>query len=187
MKNTDTGQDADLDTDTTGLGMKNTGTGLDADMETETNTNTNMGTDLTGRGPHASPGYWLHHAALVWRQACESGLGQTTYPQFNVLSAVSLLTGRDGSAPTQQQVADFARMDRMMASKVVRVLEDRALLTRAPDPHDARRQRLVLTEQGRSVLRTCIEAARKADEDVFGSGPEVEVLREALRAIAERR
>ncbi|NUP52569.1 MAG: winged helix-turn-helix transcriptional regulator [Catenulispora sp.] len=150
-------------------------------------TSAGRNTDTTARGPHTSPGYWLHHAALVWRQVCESGLGQTTYPQFNVLSAVSLLTGRDGSAPTQQQVADFARMDRMMASKVIRVLQDRALLVRAPDPHDARRQRLVLTEQGRSALRTCIDAARKADEEVFGSGPEVEVLREALRAIAERR
>jgi hypothetical protein len=32
------------------------------------------------RGPHASPGFWLHHAALIWRQACETGLGAITYP-----------------------------------------------------------------------------------------------------------
>ena len=138
-------------------------------------------------GPHTSPGYWLHHAALVWRQACESGLGQTTYPQFNVLSAVSLLTGRDGQAPTQQQAADFARMDRMMASKIVRTLRERGLLARAADPDDARRQRLSLTEQGRAELRRCIAAARKADELVFGDGPQVGPLRESLRSIAEHR
>ncbi|MEZ0067099.1 DNA-binding MarR family transcriptional regulator [Streptacidiphilus sp. MAP12-20] len=139
------------------------------------------------RGPHASPGYWLHHAALVWRQACEAGLGEATYPQFNVLSAVSLLAGTDGTAPTQQQVADFARMDRMMTSKLVRTLEERGLLTRAADPEDARRQRLALTAEGKEVLRTCIAAARRADEEVFGTGPDVEPLRERLRAVAERR
>ena len=142
---------------------------------------------MTEQGPHTSPGYWLHHAALVWRQACETGLGETTYPQFNVLSAVGLLTGREGVAPTQQEVADFARMDRMMTSKVVRALEDRGLLTRSADPADARRQRLALTEPGRSALRVCIAAARKADEEIFGSGPAVDNLREHLRAIAEHR
>jgi DNA-binding MarR family transcriptional regulator len=138
------------------------------------------------RGPHTSPGYWLHHAALVWRQACEAGLGETTYPQFNVLSAVSILTNAEGRAPTQQQVADFARMDRMMTSKLVRTLEERALLTRAADPEDARRQRLALTQEGREVLRACIAAARRADDEIFGTGPGVEQLRERLRAVAER-
>jgi DNA-binding MarR family transcriptional regulator len=138
------------------------------------------------RGPHTSPGYWLHHAALVWRQACETGLGETTYPQFNVLSAVSLLTAEEGAAPTQQQVADFARMDRMMTSKLVRTLEERGLLARAVDPGDARRQRLALTTDGREVLRACVVAARRADEEIFGTGPDVEQLRERLRAVAER-
>jgi len=139
------------------------------------------------RGPHTSPGYWLHHAALVWRQACEAGLGDTTYPQFNVLSAVSLVTVAEGAAPTQQQVADFARMDRMMTSKLVRTLEERGLLTRAADPDDARRQRLALTTAGREVLRACIAAARRADEEIFGTGPDVEPLRDRLRAVAERK
>jgi DNA-binding MarR family transcriptional regulator len=143
--------------------------------------------DRRSAGPDSSPGYWLHHAALVWRQACEAGLGETTYPQFNVLSAVSLLTGAEGQAPTQQQVADFARMDRMMTSKLAHTLEERGMLTRAPDPEDARRQRLALTAEGTEVLRTCIAAARRADEEIFGAGPDVEALRERLRAVAERR
>ena len=43
-------------------------------------------------GPLASPGFWLHHAALTRRRAVESRLGEITYPQFNVLSAVNWLT-----------------------------------------------------------------------------------------------
>jgi DNA-binding MarR family transcriptional regulator len=135
-------------------------------------------------GPHASPGFWLHHAALTWRQACEAGLGDITYPQFNVLSAVSLLTA-DSGPPAQHDVAGFARIDRMMTSKLVRTLEERGLLTRGPDPSDGRRQRLALTASGRTALRACIAAAHHADDEIFGTGPERDRLRDDLRTIAE--
>jgi DNA-binding MarR family transcriptional regulator len=138
-----------------------------------------------GRGPYASPGFWLHHAALTWRQACEAGLGEVTYPQFNVLSAVSLLTA-DSGPPTQHDVADFARIDRMMTSKLVGTLEERGLLTRAPDPDDGRRQRLALTPSGLTALRACVAAAQRADDEVFGTGPWRDRLRDDLRAIAEK-
>ena len=136
------------------------------------------------RGPHASPGFWLHHAALTWRQACEARLGDITYPQFNVLSAVSLLTA-DGGPPTQQDVARFARMDRMMTSKLIHTLEGRGLLQRSPDPGDGRRWRLTLTPAGQSAVQTCVAAAHRADDEIFGTGPGRDRLRDALRTIAE--
>lgn len=139
----------------------------------------------TAAGPESSPGYWLHHAALAWRHVCETGLGDITYPQFNFLSAVSLLGARQES-PTQQEAAQFARIDRMMASKLAATLERRGLLARSHDPGDARKRRLVLTDTGRQVLRRCIAAARHADDEVFGRGPQAAALRDALRLIAER-
>lgn len=142
---------------------------------------------MSDHGPQTSPGFWLHHAYLAWRAACEARLGETTYPQFNVLSAISLLTGRGGAPPTQQQAADAARMDRKMASKLIATLEDRALVARVPDPADARARRLRLTEAGREVLRSCVAAARQADAEVFGAHPDSEQLLKDLRAIAERR
>ena len=142
---------------------------------------------MSDHGPDTSPGFWLHHAYLAWRAACEARLGETTYPQFNILSAISLLTGRGDGPPTQQQAADAARMDRKMASKLVATLEDRALVARVPDPADARARRLRLTEAGREVLRSCIAAARQADAEVFGTHPDTDRLLGQLRAIAERR
>ena len=137
-------------------------------------------------GPHASPGFWLHHAALTWRQACEARLGDITYPQFNVLSAVSLLAADGGGPPTQQDVARFARMDRMMTSKLIHTLEGRGLLKRSPDSADGRRWRLMLTPGGRSAVRACVAAAHRADDEIFGTGPDRDQLRDALRAIAEK-
>jgi DNA-binding MarR family transcriptional regulator len=142
---------------------------------------------MSDHGPGTSPGFWLHHAYLAWRAACEARLGETTYPQFNILSAISLLTGRGDGPPTQQQAAGAARMDRKMASKLIATLEDRALVARVPDPADARARRLRLTEAGREVLRSCVAAARQADAEVFGTHPDSDRLLGHLRAIAERR
>jgi DNA-binding MarR family transcriptional regulator len=137
------------------------------------------------QGPEQSPGFWLHHAYLAWRHECELGLGELTYPQFNVLSAVSILTNI-GGAPTQQEVADQARMDRMMTSRLVQSLEARGLLAREPDGEDGRCVRLALTQRGRTNLRTCIVAAKRADDVVFGTSRVRERLRELLRGIAQR-
>jgi DNA-binding MarR family transcriptional regulator len=142
---------------------------------------------MSDHGPHTSPGFWLHHAYLAWRAACEARLGETTYPQFNILSAISLVTRQSGHPPTQQQAADAARIDRKMASKLIATLEDKALVARVPDPSDARARRLRLTEAGRQALRSCVAAARQADAEVFGAGPDIDHLLRQLHAIAERR
>ena len=139
---------------------------------------------MSERGPQSSPGFWLHHAALTWRQACEARLGDITYPQFNILAAVSLLNDQ-GTPPTQQEAADSARIDRKMASKLVLTLTERNLLTRAADHSDARLRRLHVTQAGRDAVGRCVQAARQADQEVFG--PDSDGIREALRMIAERR
>jgi DNA-binding MarR family transcriptional regulator len=138
-------------------------------------------------GPLGSPGFWLHHAALAWRQSFESRLAPTglTHTQFTLLAGVSWLSG-GGEPPTQQAVADFSRADRMMTSKVIRTLVQRGLLSRQPDPHDGRQWRLALTEAGQAVVTAGVRAAQATDDDLF-PGEERGTLREALRLVAERR
>ncbi|WP_214322335.1 MarR family winged helix-turn-helix transcriptional regulator [Nonomuraea sediminis] len=139
------------------------------------------------RGPLMSPGFWLHHAALVWRQAMERSLRPLglTPTQFNLLASAGWLARTTGRLPTQQEVADNAGADRMMASKVLRTLEERGLLVRAPDPADARSLRLEVTEAGREVARQAVRVAVQVDEELFGEAGER--LREDLRAVAGRR
>jgi DNA-binding MarR family transcriptional regulator len=100
-----------------------------------------------------SPGFWLHHAALEWRQRLDRTLRPLglTPTQFNLLGSVGWLDRTRPVPPTQQQVAGHAGADRMMASKVLRTLEERGLVTREPDPGDARSLRLRLTADGRRV------------------------------------
>ncbi|WP_181064607.1 MarR family winged helix-turn-helix transcriptional regulator [Nocardia nova] len=138
------------------------------------------------RGPLVSPGFWLHHAALEWRATLERNLRPLglTPTQFNLLASTGWLAHR-GGLPTQQQAADMAGVDRMMASRVIRALEERGLLRRHPDPADARAFRLEITSAGRKLASTAIQVAVDTDEQIFGA--DADLLREHLRPIAAHR
>lgn len=139
------------------------------------------------RGPLMSPGFWLHHAALEWRQQLERALQPLglTPTQFNLLGSIGWLNHTRPAPPTQQQVAGHAGADRMMSSKVLQTLEKRGLVTREPDHHDARSLRLRLTEEGRTVTAQAIRLAVAVDEQLFGDNGDH--LREHLQAVAAHR
>ncbi|GAA1685664.1 hypothetical protein GCM10009765_38690 [Fodinicola feengrottensis] len=137
-------------------------------------------------GPMLSPGFWLHHAALTWRAALDAGLRPLglTPTQFMLLASAGWLEHVAGP-PTQQAVAEQAGADRMMTSKIVRALQERALLERRTDPTDARAVRLSLTPAGRALVRQATEVARTLDTKFFG--PHATKMRTTLRTIAETR
>ncbi|WP_194906608.1 MarR family winged helix-turn-helix transcriptional regulator [Catenulispora rubra] len=137
-------------------------------------------------GPLASPGFWLHHAALTWRARMETALGpfDLTHTQFMLLATTGWLEGTAGP-PTQAQVAEHAGCDRQMTSRVVRTLQGRGLIARDNDRSDARALRLTLTSEGRVLARQAIQAVRDLDTRMFGADPAR--MRDALRAIAELR
>ncbi|WP_158675812.1 MarR family winged helix-turn-helix transcriptional regulator [Nocardia stercoris] len=139
------------------------------------------------RGPLQSPGFWLHHAALEWRSTLERNLRPLglTPTQFNLLASAGWLARHGGEPPTQQQVADMAGADRMMASRVLRSLEDRELLCRRSDPADARVFRLELTSAGRELVRAAVQIAVDTDAELFGA--DGDELRERLRPVAAHR
>lgn len=139
------------------------------------------------RGPLMSPGFWLHHAALEWRQRLDRALRPLglTPTQFNLLGSIGWLDRTLPSPPTQQQVADHAGADRMMTSKVLRTLEERALVTRESDPDDARSLRLRLTEEGRRITGRAVRLAVAVDDELFGDRGDH--LREQLQEIVAHR
>lgn len=136
------------------------------------------------RGPLMSPGFWLHHAALAWKQIFDRRLRplDLTPTQFMLLASVGWLTATTDHPPTQQEAADHAGADRMMTSKVVQTLTERGLVTREPDARDARVKRLRLSEDGRALMRAAIRIAVDLDEELFGASGDA--LRETLQGIA---
>ena len=141
---------------------------------------------MTDEGPLASPGFWLHHAALTWRAELDGRLRPLglTPTQFMLLGSAGWLD-QQSVAPTQQEVAEHAGADRMMTSKILRDLDERGLLTRRADPGDGRVLRVQLTPEGRELTRAAIAVAADLDKTFFGANPTG--LRATLRRIAQFR
>lgn len=137
-------------------------------------------------GPLASPGYWLHHAALAWRRELGVRLRphDLTPTQFDVLGALSWQSR--GGEVTQQMIADFAGIDRMMTSKVMQTLERRGLVERSAHPDDARVLQVRLTELGRSMVTQATAEARALDRDLFAAQEESLPLRISLSDVLDR-
>ena len=142
---------------------------------------TPAGVPAEAGGPFASPGFWLHRSAQAYLRALDAALRPLglTHTQVQVLAALTWLTRR-GEAPSQQQVADVAGIDRMLTSRVLQVLEGRGLLQREGDPRDARAKRPVPTADGSALVSRATALARAVDEAVF---PDAAGLRSALTEV----
>ena len=98
-----------------------------------------------------SLGLLMWRATNAWQAAQRKALAPfgLTHVQFVLLASLSWL---DADGPvTQRRLADHAAVDPMMCSQVLRALEDRGLVERAPHPSDRRARALVVTVAG-SVL-----------------------------------
>jgi DNA-binding MarR family transcriptional regulator len=93
---------------------------------------------------------------------------------------------RADDQPTQQQVADFSGLDRMMLSKVLAGLEERGLVARTPDAADARQKRLAVTPSGRRLVDAATAIARSVDAELFAGVESPKRLRDELRTLSER-
>ena len=105
-----------------------------------------------------------------------------THAQFVLLMSTNYLS-RDG-APSQREVADHAEADVMMTSQVLRTLEKRGLVTRSPDPADARVKRLTVTADGARLARRAQAAVEQADRAFFAGVGDPESLLSHLKELA---
>jgi DNA-binding MarR family transcriptional regulator len=120
----------------------------------------------------SSPGFLLWRATLRWQRAMTETLKPfgITHVQFVLLASTWWLCENEGP-PRQRDLAEHAGTDPMMTSQVVRALETAGLLSRSPDPDDARAVRLEPTPAGRALAPTAIAAVEAADRAFFDEVP----------------
>jgi len=120
------------------------------------------------QSPNDSPGYLLGQLTMLWQRKQKKvldplGLTQT---QFVLLAALAWLS-KNNNAVTQIDIAKQSNADRMMVSKVLRTLEEKALITRQEHETDTRAKTIRLTGQGEVVLQKAIVEIENADLDFF--------------------
>jgi len=142
------------------------------------------------RGPQNSPGFLLWQVTLRWQRLITAALRplELTHVQFVLLAAVWWLSDQAESPsglPSQRAVAAHAAADVMMTSQVLRTLETRGLVTRAPDPADARVKRLTVTDTGRQLAEQAVTLVEAADKKFFGRTGEPQQLLDVLHQLAD--
>jgi len=121
-----------------------------------------------------SPGFSLWQVSSMWQRRINAGLKQfdLTHAQFVLLASMTWLAG--GEKPlTQIDLASHAKMDVMMASNVLRTLEEKGLIVRNPHPTDTRAKSLAVTARGLKLAGQAVQAVEEIDRQFFaplGSG-----------------
>jgi MarR family transcriptional regulator, organic hydroperoxide resistance regulator len=131
--------------------------------------------------PAESFGFRLWHVTHAWQRRLETALAplDLTHLQFVMLAATNWLS-RQGETPSQTRIAGFTGIDRMMVSKILRLLEGKGYLIRDRHPDDPRANRVDLSPAGQAALAEAIPVTRATQEAFFGRlSPEG---REALAA-----
>lgn len=125
---------------------------------------------LLSQSPVRTFGFRLWHVQHAFMRRLEGALLPLglTHMQFVVLRVADHLA-QAGEQPTQARLAVGTATDRMMVSKVLRLLEAKGLVVRPVHPMDARAHHVVLTAAGRRLVAQAMPLALQAQAEYFGS------------------
>lgn len=130
----------------------------------------------------------LRHAADTAAAGAEAVLARhdLSRGQFDVLAA--LYRAGDDAALTQAELADAMLITGAGMKKRVDALVAAGYIRRVADPHDQRKQRLLLTDAGRHVLAGLLDAFFAAEARAFAALADGErvALRDLLRRMLDR-
>jgi len=114
------------------------------------------------------PGYILWQSAMRWQRKVNQTLSvfDLTYTQFIVLTITGWLQDKQQEV-YQYQVARFARIDRMMTSRVIANLERKDFIKRLKKNEDARANLVYLTPEGIKVMKQALSVVEKLEESFF--------------------
>ncbi len=116
-----------------------------------------------------SVGLLLWQVTNRWQAAQRATLKpfELTHVQFVLLAS---LTWLDGDRPvTQRDLAAHAVTDPMMTSQVLRALEQRDLVRRAPHPEDGRAWAVTVTDAGAKLANRANAAVEACDRHFFAA------------------
>ncbi len=115
-----------------------------------------------------SPGFSLWQVSSMWQRQINAGLKQfgLTHAQFVLLASLTWLASEEKPL-TQVDLASHAKMDVMMASNVLRTLEEKGLILRKPHPTDTRAKSLTVTSKGLKLAEQAVQVVEKIDSSFF--------------------
>jgi MarR family transcriptional regulator, organic hydroperoxide resistance regulator len=119
--------------------------------------------------PEKSPGFVLWQMSNKWQAEQRNRLKpfNLTHVQFVLLACLVWDNGR--TVFTQKKLAEYAKIDVMMTSQVLRALEQKGLIVRSRDQLDKRSITLSPTPIGIKIANKSLEAVEDVDRHFFNA------------------
>ena len=108
-------------------------------------------------------------------------------PEWRVMAVLGD-GGAGGGAMTQRALTAATVMDKVAVNRAVKVLEERGLIARVPNPGDGRSHLLALTGEGRAIHAEVMPLARATEADLLAelAPGEEDALRRLLAGLRAR-
>ena len=135
--------------------------------------------------PRESAGHLLWLLANRWQRRQRAALEElaVTPVQALLLAGVTWLT-REGTPVTQVQLARHTGTDAMTVSQVLRSLQEKRFVKRAPKPGDPRAMAVMPTARGRKLARQAAYLSDQAEKAFVEPLGDPARLRGLLRTLA---
>lgn len=117
-----------------------------------------------------SPGFLFIRAYNSWYTQIQKALRiiDLTHPQFIVLTVAAYLQNH-GENPTQKMIADYASIDVMTTSQILRLLEKKQFIQRKQHPSDTRAKIIFLLDEGQEKVNQGLPLIEHIDDTYFGA------------------
>lgn len=104
-------------------------------------------------------------------------------PEWRIMAVLG-----DAGTLTQRALTAATLMDKVAVNRAVKVLEERGLIARVPNPEDGRSHLLKLTGEGRAIHAEVMPLAKATERELLGGLPlgEEQMLRRLLAGLRQR-
>lgn len=116
--------------------------------------------------PDFNSGFLMWQLGMLWQRKLKNQLDAIgiTHAQFLLMAALDFLSARKPIV-SQQDLARHCRIDKMMTSKILRILQKKGLLIRKKNKTDSRAKTLALSEEGHEILQKAFKITDRTDSD----------------------
>ena len=127
--------------------------------------------ELAFEDPSECSGFLVWQITNLWQRRMKIVLDPIglTHVQFLLLNALATMNKTIDKPITQMMLANNTNCDKMMVSKVLRLLEERKYVMRKAHHLDTRSRSLLITTKGMELIEKATPVFIKAEEDFFKS------------------
>jgi len=118
--------------------------------------------------PEDHTSFLLWQVNMAWQRRIKTALDpfELTHAQYLLLAALNWLATQKKFVQ-QQDLANHILIDKMMTSKILRLMQRKGFVKRTKNKIDTRARNLIITEKGELVLANASKAMQKVEADLL--------------------